>query len=443
MAFSFSLLACVCGFVVAGLHASNNVTENTEVTGVTEVATTEDPFYVRLRQALADPIRFQQANNLTNYALSCGWALFAENERFWSVLEDVMCICFLEYCKRELTQEEFDHHYHGVGVRIKMFVKVGLRDRWFYILIFAILIVVGICGNITILVVIACYMGKKKSATNVLIANIAVSDLCTCVFCMPFKCYRAVVLHGLYGRHWIFNAICKGVWFMYYTSFSCSILTMLAIGLERFLVICYPLRAVSLTTISNTNKVAALVWVIALASASPNLIYYYQKEGGFCRIADENRQAYYGVYHGFLAIIIFAIPVVTLIIIYSKIIYTLHKSIKTARRMRATSSTNDSKRRFDGEDIRSRKQVIFVHLSLNLKMTKAFMSVFGALSLGNSAINPILIPVNSAQFRIGIKKAFGLYRPVKPNLDVDIENYFKNENPYVIINSHILLPEIV
>ncbi|ELT98552.1 hypothetical protein CAPTEDRAFT_216391, partial [Capitella teleta] len=187
MAFSFLLLACICGFVVTELLASDNGTENTEVTGVTEVAITEDPFYVRLRQALADPIRFQQANNLTNYHLSCGWALFAEDERFRSVIEDVMCICFLEYCKRELTQEEFDHHYHGVGLYIKLFVKRGLRVRWFYIPIFAILIVVGICGNITILVVIACYMGKKKSATNVLIANIAVSDLCTCVFCMPFR----------------------------------------------------------------------------------------------------------------------------------------------------------------------------------------------------------------------------------------------------------------
>ncbi|ELT90743.1 hypothetical protein CAPTEDRAFT_187431, partial [Capitella teleta] len=41
-------------------------------------------------------------------------------------------------------------------------------------------------------------------------------------------------------------------------------------------------------------------------------------------------------------------------------------------------------------------------------------NVFGAFSFGSATLNPIMISVNSSQFRIAIKEAYGL-RPRAPN----------------------------
>ncbi|ELT99558.1 hypothetical protein CAPTEDRAFT_197636 [Capitella teleta] len=238
--------------------------------------------------------------------------------------------------------------------------------------------------------------------------------------------------NGFAGRHWFIQGMCKGVYFMYYTSFYCSILTMLAIGFERwFLVICYPLKAVSLTSIGNTKKCTALIWMISVTLASPVFYIIGQDNGESCHVMDTAQTAF-TIFAGCNAIVIFSIPAIILIFLYAKILYTLHKSIEATLQMRTTSSGDTMKKASAIDDIRGRKRVMVMLISMltvflvtwgpflvhrfkasfgapNLILIDRLLhNVFGALSFGSATLNPIMIPVNSSQFRIAIKKAYGL-----------------------------------
>ncbi|ELT88533.1 hypothetical protein CAPTEDRAFT_203852 [Capitella teleta] len=149
------------------------------------------------------------------------------------------------------------------------------------------------------------------------------------------KCYVALVGSGFIGRHWMFNVACKFVYFMYYVSFYCSILTMLTMGFERFLVICYPLRAVRLTSIGNMTRCAALIWLISMALASPTLYLYGIVNGAHCQIHKWELNKMFNIFMGCNVVAIFFIPAIILLFLYAKTIHTLHKSIGAALRMRA------------------------------------------------------------------------------------------------------------
>ncbi|ELT99337.1 hypothetical protein CAPTEDRAFT_186991 [Capitella teleta] len=177
MIFLTLLAACACLVEVSGLHAT------TEATDTTGVAVTEDAFYISRERMLADPIRYLQANGWEWSDRRCSYSMWVAKRYTY---EEMLCACYL-WCQRQKTQEELDFEYASRVSQLKRYMPRLLRIGWPYIPVFAILASVGICGNITIIVVIARFMGKNKSATNALIANMAVSDLFTCVFCMPIQ----------------------------------------------------------------------------------------------------------------------------------------------------------------------------------------------------------------------------------------------------------------
>ncbi|ELT90732.1 hypothetical protein CAPTEDRAFT_187417 [Capitella teleta] len=425
------LVACVCLVEVTGMNTTGEETEATNVPHTTEVAVTEE-FRILLERQLDDPLRFLADHGFEYGSTDCAWFTYLD-KRYSG--HDQLCLCLLFLCgsvrARDYTQYELDYRYAQFMKGTEESRTLVLKLYWPYIIVYVILVSVGICGNSTILVVISRFTGKKKSATNVLIANIAVSDLLTCVICMPTQGYIAFYANGFAGRHWFIQGMCKGVYFMYYTSFYCSILTMLAIGFERFLVICYPLKAVSLTSIGNTKRCAALIWIISITIASPVFYIIGQDNGESCRVMSGVKRAF-TIFTGFNAVVIFAIPAIILIFLYAKIIYTLHKSIDATLQMRTTSSGDSKKKDSAIDDIRGRKQVMVMLISMLtvflvtwgpflvhrfiasfkavniIRLDRLLHNVFGAFSFGSATLNPIMIPVNSSQFRIAIKKAYGL-----------------------------------
>ncbi|ELU12222.1 hypothetical protein CAPTEDRAFT_208516 [Capitella teleta] len=156
-----------------------------------------------------------------------------------------------------------------------------------------------------------------------------------------------------------------------------------------------------------------------------------QDNGESCHVMDTAQTAF-TIFAGCNAIVIFSIPAIILIFLYAKILYTLHKSIEATLQMRTTSSGDTMKKASAIDDIRGRKRVMVMLISMltvflvtwgpflvhrfkasfgapNLILIDRLLhNVFGALSFGSATLNPIMIPVNSSQFRIAIKKAYGL-----------------------------------
>ncbi|ELU16205.1 hypothetical protein CAPTEDRAFT_199201 [Capitella teleta] len=181
------LVTCVCLVEVTGMNTTGEETEATNVPHTTEVAVTEE-FRILLERQLDDPVRFLADHGFEYGSIDCAWFTYLDG-RYSGY--DQLCLCLLYLCgsvrARDYTQYELDYRYEQQMKGINFNRTWYLKRYWPFIIVYVLLVSIGICGNSTILVVISRFMGKKKSATNMLIVNIAVSDLLTCVICMPMQ----------------------------------------------------------------------------------------------------------------------------------------------------------------------------------------------------------------------------------------------------------------
>ena len=111
-------------------------------------------------------------------------------------------------------------------------------------LLIPIISVVGICGNVTVLVVYLKKMAQQqlpsagRSMTNIFIATLAMNDLIACVVVMPLTLIYELAPSLVFTT----NAACK-LYFLFTASvipFSAFLMT--AISIDRYLAICHPLK---------------------------------------------------------------------------------------------------------------------------------------------------------------------------------------------------------
>uniref|UniRef100_H3AE32 Growth hormone secretagogue receptor type 1 n=2 Tax=Latimeria chalumnae TaxID=7897 RepID=H3AE32_LATCH len=126
-----------------------------------------------------------------------------------------------------------------------------------------ILFIVGVTGNTMTVLIIRRYK-DMKTTTNLYLSSMAVSDLLI-FFGLPFDLYRLWKF-----RPWIFGEfLCK---FFLYISEGCTYATILhitALSIERYLAICFPLKAKVFITRRKVKTVIIFLWTFALVSAGP------------------------------------------------------------------------------------------------------------------------------------------------------------------------------
>lgn len=104
-------------------------------------------------------------------------------------------------------------------------------------MLYTLTVIASVFGNTSVILVFT--LGKRcKSTLAIFLINLAVSDIVMAAFCMPFT-FSKVML-----RAWIYpSAFCPIVLFLQGVSVSASIYTLLAIGVDRFLAIKWPLHS--------------------------------------------------------------------------------------------------------------------------------------------------------------------------------------------------------
>lgn len=138
--------------------------------------------------------------------------------------------------------------------------------------VYSILLVASLIGNS--FVIAAVYRDRGlRSTVNVLIANMSLSDLTIPIVALPVK------LKILYlGREWLSGILgvilCKLASFVQDVSFAVSILSMVAIAVERFFKVVSPTKSPPITS-KNCHWLVALIWVAATACHS---FYFYTKQ---------------------------------------------------------------------------------------------------------------------------------------------------------------------
>lgn len=107
---------------------------------------------------------------------------------------------------------------------------------------------------------------RMKTVTNYFIENLAIGDILMTLFCVPFSFVSMLIL-----RYWPFGAVmCKVVNYSQTVSVLVSAYTLLAISIDRYIVIMHPLKPRLGKT--SAKVVVALVWLGAFATAAPILI---------------------------------------------------------------------------------------------------------------------------------------------------------------------------
>ncbi|XP_045489720.1 RYamide receptor-like [Pieris rapae] len=107
---------------------------------------------------------------------------------------------------------------------------------------------------------------QMKTVTNLFIVNLAVGDIMMTIFCVPFSFVSTLVL-----QHWPFGPVmCKIVNFSQAVSVLVSAYTLLAISVDRYIVITKPLKPRLGKNIAKLIIMA--VWIGAMITAVPILV---------------------------------------------------------------------------------------------------------------------------------------------------------------------------
>ncbi|CAL8273452.1 unnamed protein product [Merluccius merluccius] len=127
----------------------------------------------------------------------------------------------------------------------------------------ALLFLVGVVGNVMTILVVSKYR-DMRTTTNLYLGSMAVSDLLI-FLCMPPDLYRMWRY-----RPWRFgDALCKLFQFVSESCTYSTILSITALSVERYLAICFPLRAKALVTKRRVRALILLLWAVSLTSAGP------------------------------------------------------------------------------------------------------------------------------------------------------------------------------
>ncbi|XP_034048746.1 opsin 4xa [Thalassophryne amazonica] len=139
--------------------------------------------------------------------------------------------------------------------------QVDVQDQAHYIIAFFVFVIgtVGAIGNA--LVIYAFFCNKNvRTRPNYFIMNLAVSD-----FLMATSQSPIFFVNSLY-KGWIFGeTVCKMYAFCGALFGITSMINLLAITVDRYIVITKPLRAIRWTSKKRTSLIIALVWLYSLA----------------------------------------------------------------------------------------------------------------------------------------------------------------------------------
>jgi len=198
---------------------------------------------------------------------------------------------------------------------------------------YSLLLLFSVLGN-SLLIAVIRRNKRMQTITNYLIANMAVSDILITVLAIP----RQITEILLGPRRWLFNGLlgsllCKSLSFFQDISTGVSILSLVAMAMDRYRGIVFPLRKELMMQPAKLCKIIiSLIWLISMGF---HLVYFYifRIEGDdsetYCVLSwapkfDERKSQ--DIYFLIILICLIVIPTCLVVILYSAIILNLKRS---------------------------------------------------------------------------------------------------------------------
>ncbi|KAK3103828.1 hypothetical protein FSP39_022219 [Pinctada imbricata] len=179
----------------------------------------------------------------------------------------------------------------------------------------AVLIVVGVPGNLSVLVIF--YRYYKETTYRTFVLALASVDLVACTVCMPFE-----VIETRYQYTFYAVTICKLFRTNNIVISVSSIFILICLSADRYRHVCNPLKR-QMTV--KTAKIACVVSALAAVMVAwPNFLFSGTRHvelrsnltGIDCSMSDEYRKSKLPFYHSALLLLIFIIAILTIIILY-------------------------------------------------------------------------------------------------------------------------------
>ncbi|XP_052819196.1 QRFP-like peptide receptor [Mya arenaria] len=162
----------------------------------------------------------------------------------------------------EISNETFDGDFY-LGLK-----SDTTTDRTFKIIFYSILMMFGIFGNLSVVLVI-CKSKQLRTKFNFYIVNLAVADFFMAVFCTWIH-----LVSSLHPEQWTLGKlICKTHNFVQVTTVCCSVFTLTTVIIDRFIAVVSPGCLWITQKCQPVN--AVIIWLLSFAVATPWLIFQY------------------------------------------------------------------------------------------------------------------------------------------------------------------------
>ncbi|XP_076337026.1 galanin receptor 2a-like [Tachypleus tridentatus] len=191
--------------------------------------------------------------------------------------------------------------------------------------------IIGVTGNIIVVAVMTCD-SSSRNVTSIFLVSLAVADLLLLVIYVPLDVAHYFVIQ--WDKD---GTICRTAAYAEMVSAFASVLNLVAVTLERFVVIVFPIKSRSLCTMGNCKQLMLVVWIVSLLISLPVIAskstektvltnYEITVTLFSCKELKDWRGSVVAIYR---LVALFGLPSVIMIICYTRVIIELWISTKT------------------------------------------------------------------------------------------------------------------
>ena len=217
--------------------------------------------------------------------------------------------------------------------------------RTILVAVYFVLCVIGSFGNALVLYYLYCNRNHSRTnSTCYLIMNLSLCDLFTLTIHLPLRAVEILLPFTTNEPLITSLSYCQVGNYVGYVIIAVGYHTLLTISLERFLLICYPLKSKSLVSAKNAWRIIAFIWIFTASCMLPIPLKYsiitsaILADGtpmNFCMtevVKDESHGSLsWKVFYTYLFILYYMLPLVCMTFFYSSIFKTLNDSLNVHR----------------------------------------------------------------------------------------------------------------
>ncbi|EDO46084.1 predicted protein [Nematostella vectensis] len=309
------------------------------------------------------------------------------------------------------TQGVFSHSGGDTGGESMTFKVLKLS-------LYALIFLISTVGNSLVCIVIA-RRRRMRTVTNYFILNLAIADLAITLICIPFD-----IPVQENGYKWPYGAfMCKIMYPLQTMCMFASIFTLVAVSLNRFWAIVYPLRQEM--SKSQATIIIILIWFISSGLTVPYVTVLELKNGDDCS-ESWPEPGYRKAYTACIFVVQYLLPLTLIAFAYLKIGFELRKCV-------GTRTANSALERAKQEDTRKVVRMLIIVTLLfamcvlpnnvmwlwldfgngnDYEHIWEMVAVTNIILFANSATNPVAYTICNERFR----EEFRLYFTCDPKI---------------------------